>query len=53
LARDARQLRTSFVGLSFYRSVDGEQVAAAKHVGEVLKYVPEGQEIAPRYSFYM
>jgi hypothetical protein len=26
LARDARQLRTSFVGLSFYRSVDGEQV---------------------------
>ena len=28
-------------------------IAAAKHVGEVLKYVPEGQEIAPRYSFYM
>jgi hypothetical protein len=26
LARDARHLRTSFVGLSFYRSVDGEQV---------------------------
>ena len=26
LARDARQLRTSFVGLSFYRSVDGEHV---------------------------
>jgi len=26
LARDARQLRTSFVGLSFYRSVDGEQI---------------------------
>ncbi|MCA1438009.1 hypothetical protein I6F33_34400 [Bradyrhizobium sp. BRP20] len=28
-------------------------IAAARHVGEVLKYVPEGQEIAPRYSFYM
>ncbi len=26
LARDARQLRTSFVGLSFYRSVDGDHV---------------------------
>lgn len=26
LARDARQLRTSFVGLSFYRSVEGEHV---------------------------
>lgn len=26
LARDARQLRTSFVGLSFYRSPDGEHV---------------------------
>ncbi|MDU7519899.1 MAG: hypothetical protein E7K72_00665 [Roseomonas mucosa] len=26
LARDARQLRTSFVGLSFYRSIDGEHV---------------------------
>jgi hypothetical protein len=26
LARDARQLRTSFVGLSFYRSIDGDQV---------------------------
>lgn len=28
-------------------------IAAARQVGEVLKYVPEGQEIAPRYSFYM
>lgn len=28
-------------------------IAAARHVGEVLKYVDEGQEIAPRYSFYM
>jgi len=28
-------------------------IAAARNVGEVLKYVPEGQEIAPRYSFYM
>jgi hypothetical protein len=28
-------------------------VAAARQVGEVLKYVAEGQEIAPRYSFYM
>lgn len=28
-------------------------IAAAKHVGEVLKYVGEEQEIAPRYSFYM
>ena len=28
-------------------------IAAAKQVGEVLKYVPEGQEIAPRYSHYM
>ena len=26
LARDARQLRTSFVGLSFYRSLDGEHI---------------------------
>ena len=28
-------------------------IAAARQVGEVLKYVPDGQEIAPRYSFYM
>ena len=28
-------------------------IAAARQVGEVLKYVPESQEIAPRYSFYM
>jgi hypothetical protein len=28
-------------------------IAAARQVGEVLKYVAEGQEIAPRYSFYM
>ena len=28
-------------------------IAAARQVGEVLKYVPEGQEIVPRYSFYM
>lgn len=28
-------------------------LAAAKQVGDVLKYVAEGQEIAPRYSFYM
>ena len=28
-------------------------IAAARQVGEVLKYVPEGQDIAPRYSFYM
>jgi hypothetical protein len=28
-------------------------IAAARQVGEVLKYVGEGQEIAPRYSFYM
>ncbi len=28
-------------------------IAAAKHVGEVLKYVGDEQEIAPRYSFYM
>ena len=28
-------------------------IAAARQVGDVLKYVPEGQEIAPRYSFYM
>jgi hypothetical protein len=28
-------------------------IAAARNVGEVLKYVGEGQEIAPRYSFYM
>jgi hypothetical protein len=26
LARDARQPRTSFVGLSFYQSIDGDQV---------------------------
>ena len=28
-------------------------IAAAHHVGDVLKYVPNAQEIAPRYSFYM
>lgn len=28
-------------------------IAAAKQVGDVLKYVAEGAEIAPRYSFYM
>jgi hypothetical protein len=28
-------------------------IAAAHQVGEVLKYVPDAQEIAPRYSFYM
>jgi hypothetical protein len=28
-------------------------IAAARQVGEVLKYVPEHQEIAPRYSFYI
>lgn len=28
-------------------------IAAARHVGEVLKYVGEDQAIAPRYSFYM
>jgi hypothetical protein len=28
-------------------------IAAARHVGEVLKYVGEEQDIAPRYSFYM
>lgn len=28
-------------------------ITAARHVGEVLKYVSEEQEIAPRYSFYM
>jgi len=28
-------------------------IAAARQVGEVLKYVGEEQEIAPRYSFYM
>jgi hypothetical protein len=28
-------------------------IAAARQVGEVLKYVSEEQEIAPRYSFYM
>ena len=28
-------------------------IAASRHVGEVLKYVPDGEEIAPRYSFYM
>jgi len=28
-------------------------IAAAHQVGEVLKYVPDEQEIAPRYSFYM
>jgi hypothetical protein len=27
--------------------------AAARYVGDILKYVPDGQAIAPRYSFYM
>jgi hypothetical protein len=28
-------------------------VRAARYVGDILKYVPDGQAIAPRYSFYM
>lgn len=28
-------------------------IAAARQVGQVLKYLGDGQEIAPRYSFYM
>lgn len=28
-------------------------IRAAHQVGEILKYVPEEQAIAPRYSFYM
>jgi hypothetical protein len=28
-------------------------VRAARNVGDILKYVPEGSPIAPRYSFYM
>lgn len=28
-------------------------ISAARHVGEILKYVDASQEIAPRYSFYM
>jgi hypothetical protein len=28
-------------------------IAAARQVGDVLKYVGDEQEIAPRYSFYM
>ena len=28
-------------------------IAAAKQVGEVLKYLPDREELAPRYSFYM
>lgn len=28
-------------------------VRAAHYVGDILKYVPDGQPIAPRYSFYM
>jgi hypothetical protein len=26
---------------------------AARQVGDILKYVPEGQTIDPRYRFYM
>ena len=28
-------------------------VRAARRVGDILKYVPDAQSIAPRYSFYM
>lgn len=28
-------------------------VEAARRVGQILKYVPEGGRVAPRYSFYM
>ena len=28
-------------------------VGAARRVGDILKYVPDAQPIAPRYSFYM
>jgi hypothetical protein len=28
-------------------------VRASRYVGDILKYVPDGQAIAPRYSFYM
>jgi hypothetical protein len=28
-------------------------VRAARYVGDILKYVPDGQTVTPRYSFYM
>ena len=28
-------------------------IRVARKVGDVLKYVPEGQTVQPRYSFYM
>ena len=28
-------------------------IRAARNVGDILKYIPEGSPIAPRYSFYM
>ena len=28
-------------------------VRAARYVGDILKYVPDDQAIAPRYSFHM
>jgi hypothetical protein len=28
-------------------------VEAARRVGQILKYVPEGGRVGPRYSFYM
>jgi hypothetical protein len=28
-------------------------IRAARHVGDILKYIPDNVAIAPRYSFYM
>jgi hypothetical protein len=28
-------------------------IGAARKVGEILRFVPEGQLVAPRYAFYM
>jgi hypothetical protein len=28
-------------------------VRAARYAGDILKYVPDGQAVAPRYSYYM
>jgi hypothetical protein len=46
-------VRTSRISV---RPVNGGEpitVRAARYVGDILKYVPDDQAIAPRYSFHM
>jgi hypothetical protein len=55
-----RQIAREMLALSKlnwnHTQFDGSEpitVVAARKVGDILKYIPEGGPIAPRYSFYM